>query len=77
MSVDFRSDTNIECKSKIKNGIAEKTEEESVISVNGINVSVESENNLSEIRYRKNNLNYRIVFHSDYEEAVRIAKTIC
>ena len=56
---------------------SEKTEEESVISVNGINVSVESENNSSEIRYRKNNLNYRIVFESSYEEAVRIAKTIC
>ena len=56
---------------------SEKAEEESVISVNGINVSVESENNSSEIRYRKNNLNYRIVFESSYEEAVRIAKTIC
>lgn len=56
---------------------SEKSEEESVIDVNGINVSVESENNSSEIRYRKNNLNYRIVFESSYEEAVRIAKTIC
>lgn len=56
---------------------SEKAEDEGVISVNGINVSVESENNSSEIRYRKNNLNYRIVFESSYEEAVRIAKTIC
>ncbi len=56
---------------------SEKIEEKNVINVNGINVSVESENNSSEIRYRKNNLNYRIVFESSYEEAVRIAKTIC
>lgn len=56
---------------------SEKIEEKNMIDVNGINVSVESENNLSEIRYRKNNLNYRIVFESSYEEAVRIAKTIC
>lgn len=56
---------------------SEKVEEKNVIDVNGINVSVENENNSSEIRYRKNNLNYRIVFESSYEEAVRIAKTIC
>ncbi len=56
---------------------SEKIEEKNVINVNGINVSVESENSSSEIRYRKNNLNYRIVFESSYEEAVRIAKTIC
>lgn len=56
---------------------SEKIEEKNVIDVNGINVSVESKNNSSEIIYRKNNLNYRIVFESSYEEAVRIAKTIC
>lgn len=56
---------------------SEKVEEKNTIDVNGINVSVESESNSSEIRYRKNNLNYRIVFESSYEEAVRVAKTIC
>ncbi len=56
---------------------SEKVEDKNVIDVNGLNVSVLNENNLSEIRYRKNNLNHRIVFESSYEEAVRIAKTIC
>ena len=55
----------------------EKFNEENVIDVNGISVSVESRNNSAEIRYRKNNLNYRIVFESSYEEAVSVAKTIC
>lgn len=76
-----KAEIRIKSKGKIYNitieKSSEKIEEKNVINVNGINVSVESENSSSEIRYRKNNLNYRIVFESSYEEAVRIAKTIC
>lgn len=78
-----KNNAEIEISSKEKkyNIIIEKSseaiEEKNSIDVNGLSVSVESENNSSEITYRKNNFNYRIVFHSDYEEAVRIAKTIC
>ncbi len=75
------AEIKIKSKEKIYNVIIEKSseepEEKNVIDVKGVKVSVESENNSSEIRYRKNNLNYKIVFESDYEEAVRIAKTIC
>lgn len=56
---------------------SEAIEENNALDVNGLKVLVENENNSSEIRYRKNNLNYRIVFESSYEEAVRIAKAIC
>ena len=56
---------------------SEKIEDENTIGVNGLKVSVQSENNLAEIKYSKNNLNYKIVFESSYEEAVKIAKTIC
>lgn len=75
------AEIEISSKEKIYNITIEKSsesiKENNVINVNGLSVSVESKNNSSEITYRKNNLNYRIVFHSDYEEAVRIAKTIC
>lgn len=56
---------------------SESIENKNTIDVNGIAVSVRSENNSSEITYRKNNVNYKIVFESDYKEAVQIAKTIC
>ena len=75
------AEIEISTKGKIYNITIEKStediEEKNFIDVNGLSVLVESENNSSEITYRKDNLNYRIVFHSDYEEAVRIAKTIC
>lgn len=75
------AEIEISSKEKIYNITIEKSsqsmKENNVIDVNDLSVSVESENNSSEITYSKNNLNYRIVFHSDYEEAVRIAKTIC
>lgn len=76
-----KSEIKIKSKEKIYDITIEKsseqTEDENAIDVSGLKVSVSSENNLSEVRYRKNNLNYKIVFESGYEEAVRIAKTIC
>lgn len=76
-----KAEIKIKSKEKIYNitieKSSEKIEETNVIDVNGLKVSAQSENNSSEIRYRKNNLNYKIVFESTLEEAVRIAKTIC
>ncbi len=76
-----KAEIKVKSKGKIYLIITEKSSEniqgENIIDVNGTTVSVNSENNSSQISYRKDNVNYKIVFESDYKEAVQIAKTIC
>ncbi len=78
---ESKAEIKVKSKGKVYLIITEKSSEsieaENTIDVNGIAVTVRSENNSSEITYRKDNINYKIVFESDYKEAVQIAKTIC
>lgn len=78
---ESKAEIKVKSKGKVYLIITEKSSESiadgNTIDVNGTSVSVTSENNSSEITYTKDNINYKIVFESDYEEAVQIAKTIC